>query len=91
MTNAITFQRFMYDNNIDWVDLDFDDLLYMLHKIQGTSIGFMLLKQPPRARNQLKRVAKLDWTPEYGDDLESCWLLLSDIYIQVIQNHSTLF
>ncbi|KAL5032124.1 hypothetical protein BDV3_000718 [Batrachochytrium dendrobatidis] len=50
--------------------------------IYGTSVGFMLLKQPPRARNQLKRIAKMEWTIEYGDDLERCWLLLSDIYIQ---------
>eukprot|EP00842_Homolaphlyctis_polyrhiza_P002570 jgi/Hompol1/3313/HPOL_000546-RA len=42
----------------------------------------MLLKQPPRARNQLKRVVKTDWTSENGDDLERCWLLLADIYIQ---------
>ncbi|KAL2917694.1 hypothetical protein HK105_202567 [Polyrhizophydium stewartii] len=50
--------------------------------IYGTSVGFMLLKQPPRARNQLKRVAKFEWTSEFGDDLEKCWLLLADIYIQ---------
>jgi tetratricopeptide repeat protein 21B len=42
----------------------------------------MLLKQTPRARTQLKRVAKIEWNIEMGDDLENCWLLLSDIYIQ---------
>ncbi|KAI8924973.1 hypothetical protein BC831DRAFT_463081 [Entophlyctis helioformis] len=50
--------------------------------IYGTSVGFMLLKQPPRARNQLKRVSKTEWTSDTGDDLERCWLLLADIYIQ---------
>ncbi|KAJ1339322.1 hypothetical protein BSLG_006056 [Batrachochytrium salamandrivorans] len=44
--------------------------------IECTSVGFMLLKQPPRARNQLKRIAaKMEWTIEYGDDLERCWIL----------------
>ncbi|KAH6596442.1 hypothetical protein BASA50_005148 [Batrachochytrium salamandrivorans] len=50
--------------------------------IYCTSVGFMLLNQPPRARNQLKRVAKMEWTIEFGDDVEKCWLLLADIYIQ---------
>ena len=43
----------------------------------------MLLKQPPRARNQLKRLAKMDWAMEYADEFERAWLLLADIYIQV--------
>ncbi len=42
----------------------------------------MLLKQSPRARNQLKRVSKIDWSKENGEDLEKCWILLADIYIQ---------
>lgn len=50
--------------------------------IYGSSVGYMLLKQPPRARNQLKRAAKIAWSQEFGDDLEKCWLLLADIYIQ---------
>ncbi|KAI8899995.1 hypothetical protein BC833DRAFT_583602 [Globomyces pollinis-pini] len=50
--------------------------------IYGTSVAFMLLKQTPRARNQLKRVSKMEWTREFGDDIEKCWLLLADIYIQ---------
>ena len=42
----------------------------------------MLLKQSPRARNQLKRVSKIEWSKKYGEDLERCWILLADIYIQ---------
>ena len=42
----------------------------------------MVLKQAPRARNQLKRVAKAQWTMADGEYLEKCWLLLGDIYIQ---------
>jgi len=43
----------------------------------------MLLKQPPRARNQLKRVTKLEWTEEFSNEFEKCWLLLADLYIKV--------
>jgi tetratricopeptide (TPR) repeat protein len=50
--------------------------------IYGTAVGFMLLKQTPRARNQLKRLSKNEWNSEFGDELEKSWLLLADIYIQ---------
>ena len=29
----------------------------------GSAIAFMILKQTPRARNQLKRIAKMPWNP----------------------------
>ncbi|KND02289.1 uncharacterized protein SPPG_02764 [Spizellomyces punctatus DAOM BR117] len=48
----------------------------------GMAVGYMLLKQPPRARNQLKRIAKMEWTSELADDFERSWILLADIYIQ---------
>ncbi|KAI9362925.1 hypothetical protein DFJ73DRAFT_542372 [Zopfochytrium polystomum] len=48
----------------------------------GISIAHMLLKQPPRARNHLKRIAKMDWTVEFADDFERGWLLLADVHIQ---------
>ncbi|KAI9090531.1 hypothetical protein DFS34DRAFT_653976 [Phlyctochytrium arcticum] len=48
----------------------------------GMAIGYMLSKQPPRARNQLKRILKADWTMELADDFEKAWILLADIYIQ---------
>ncbi|KAJ3271657.1 Tetratricopeptide repeat protein 21B [Terramyces sp. JEL0728] len=48
--------------------------------LYGTSVGFLLLKQTPRARNQLKRISKMEWSP--NKQIEKCWLLLSDIYIQ---------
>lgn len=38
--------------------------------------------QTPRARNQLKRVAKSIWNFEDAEYLERCWLLLADIYVQ---------
>lgn len=50
---------------------------------KGMAIGYMLLKQPPRARNQLKRIAKMEWSSDLADDFERSWILLADIYIQV--------
>ncbi|CAL8321389.1 unnamed protein product [Merluccius merluccius] len=41
----------------------------------------MILKQPPRARNQLKRIAKMTWSVADADEFEKSWLLLADIYI----------
>ncbi|KAJ1557716.1 Tetratricopeptide repeat protein 21B, partial [Nowakowskiella sp. JEL0078] len=48
----------------------------------GLAVAHMLLKQPPKARNQLKRIAKMDWSPEFSEYFEKSWLLLADIYIQ---------
>lgn len=48
----------------------------------GMATAYMILKQTPKARNQLKRVAKMDWYAEDADDFEKCWLLLADVYIQ---------
>uniref|UniRef100_A0A8C7G3G7 Tetratricopeptide repeat protein 21B n=1 Tax=Oncorhynchus kisutch TaxID=8019 RepID=A0A8C7G3G7_ONCKI len=44
--------------------------------------AFMLLKQTPRARNQLKRLTKVEWSWELSEDLETAWLLLADVYIK---------
>lgn len=46
------------------------------------SQAYMLLKQVPKARTQLKRLCKAPWTPAEADDLEKSWLLLADIYCQ---------
>ncbi|XP_007539386.1 tetratricopeptide repeat protein 21B isoform X1 [Erinaceus europaeus] len=48
----------------------------------GMATAYMLLKQNPRARNQLKRIAKMNWNPIDAEDFEKSWLLLADIYIQ---------
>ncbi|PVD35924.1 hypothetical protein C0Q70_02893 [Pomacea canaliculata] len=50
--------------------------------LYGMAAAYMVLKQTPRARNQLKRVAKSSWTIQDAEDLEKSWLLLADIYIQ---------
>jgi tetratricopeptide repeat protein 21B len=43
----------------------------------------MLLKQQPKARNNLKRIAKMNATAEHADEFERAFLLLSDVYIEV--------
>ncbi|EDO49516.1 predicted protein, partial [Nematostella vectensis] len=48
----------------------------------GMATAYMYLKQTPRARNQLKRIAKMNWTFEESEEFERSWLLLADIYIQ---------
>ncbi|XP_030886592.1 tetratricopeptide repeat protein 21B [Leptonychotes weddellii] len=48
----------------------------------GMATAYMILKQTPRARNQLKRIAKMNWNPIDAEDFEKGWLLLADIYIQ---------
>lgn len=44
--------------------------------------AYMILKQTPKARNQLKRIAKMNWNPIDAEEFEKSWLLLADIYIQ---------
>lgn len=48
----------------------------------GLAIAHMMVKQVPRARNQLKIASKLPWIAEQSMEFEKTWLLLSDIYIQ---------
>ncbi|XP_027204714.2 tetratricopeptide repeat protein 21B-like isoform X2 [Dermatophagoides pteronyssinus] len=50
--------------------------------IYGMAMAYMTLKQTPKARNQLKRIAKNNWKYSEGDYLEKAWLLLADIHIQ---------
>uniref|UniRef100_A0A2K5RPC0 Tetratricopeptide repeat domain 21A n=1 Tax=Cebus imitator TaxID=2715852 RepID=A0A2K5RPC0_CEBIM len=44
--------------------------------------AYVFLKQIPKARMQLKRLAKAPWMLSEADDLEKSWLLLADIYCQ---------
>uniref|UniRef100_A0A674KDX6 Tetratricopeptide repeat domain 21B n=1 Tax=Terrapene triunguis TaxID=2587831 RepID=A0A674KDX6_9SAUR len=48
----------------------------------GMATAYMILKQTPRARNQLKRISKMNWNPIDAEEFEKSWLLLADIYIQ---------
>ncbi|KAF7995437.1 hypothetical protein HCN44_006544 [Aphidius gifuensis] len=48
----------------------------------GLATAHILLKQVPRARTHLKRVAKNLWTFEDAEYLERCWLMLANIYVQ---------
>ncbi|KAL0593486.1 Tetratricopeptide repeat protein 21A [Plecturocebus cupreus] len=44
--------------------------------------AYVFLKQIPKARMQLKHLAKVPWMLSEADDLEKSWLLLADIYCQ---------
>ncbi|XP_036594734.1 tetratricopeptide repeat protein 21A isoform X2 [Trichosurus vulpecula] len=44
--------------------------------------AYMILKQIPKARTQLKRLAKAPWALTDAEDLEKSWILLADIYCQ---------
>lgn len=44
--------------------------------------AYIILKQVPRARNQLKRLGKTPWVSRYSGELEKGWILLADVYIQ---------
>lgn len=39
-------------------------------------------KQPQRARNVLKIIAKTSWQFEEAEYLERCWLMLAEHYVQ---------
>jgi len=45
------------------------------------SQAYLMLKQAPKARNHLKRVAKIPFAAELVDDFERGWLMLADVYI----------
>lgn len=47
----------------------------------GLATAYMLTKQQPKARNQLKRIAKMPYDQSLADDFERSYLLLADIYV----------
>jgi tetratricopeptide repeat protein 21B len=53
-----------------------------LPALLGMSTTFMLEKSTTKARNALKRIAKMPYSHELADDFERGYLLLADIYIQ---------
>ncbi|XP_060983796.1 tetratricopeptide repeat protein 21A isoform X1 [Dama dama] len=63
---------------IEMAQAEKDSIPALLAMAQACS----LLKQVPKARTQLKRLAKAPWTLAEADDLERSWLLLADIYCQ---------
>ncbi|RLN88750.1 hypothetical protein BBJ28_00009806 [Nothophytophthora sp. Chile5] len=60
---------------LESVDRDFVPALL------GLATAYMLTKQQPKARNQLKRIAKMPYDQTLADDFERSYLLLADIYI----------
>ena len=53
-----------------------------LPALLGMSTTFMLEKSTTKARNALKRIAKMPYSHELADEFERGYLLLADIYIQ---------
>ncbi|VDM95115.1 unnamed protein product [Thelazia callipaeda] len=47
----------------------------------GAAQAYIIFKQVPKAKAQLKRVLNYTWTLQDADYLEKCWLLLAGIYI----------
>jgi tetratricopeptide repeat protein 21B len=45
------------------------------------SVAHMALRQAPKARNQLRRLVKMEWRIDRAPEFERGWLLLSHIYI----------
>ncbi|RHY26925.1 hypothetical protein DYB32_007158 [Aphanomyces invadans] len=43
--------------------------------------AYMLAKQQPKARNQLKRIAKMNYDSTIADEFERSYILLADIYV----------
>lgn len=48
------------------------------------AMAYLIVKQVPRARNILKRLGKTPWIAQYSEELEKGWILLADVFIQVI-------
>lgn len=59
------------------LEKDKDNLPAML----GVSTAYMIEKAPNKARNYLKRMAKMPYNQEYAEEFESAYLMLADIYI----------
>ncbi|XP_017846384.1 tetratricopeptide repeat protein 21B-like [Drosophila busckii] len=53
----------------------------MVPIVYAMASALIQLKQIQRAKNQLKRIARLTWYYEDAEYLERSWLLLADIYI----------
>eukprot|EP00002_Diphylleia_rotans_P017871 TRINITY_DN3468_c0_g1_i2.p1 TRINITY_DN3468_c0_g1~~TRINITY_DN3468_c0_g1_i2.p1 ORF type:complete len:725 (-),score=154.22 TRINITY_DN3468_c0_g1_i2:184-2358(-) len=46
------------------------------------STAHLLQKQQPKARNHLKRIAKMEFNPQENEEFERSWLMLAEIYIE---------
>jgi len=46
------------------------------------STGFMMLKQSPKARNNLKRIIKMPFHEKESAEFERAWLMLAEVYME---------
>lgn len=58
-----------------------EDLTSSVGPILGMTTALVLLKQTQRAKNNLKKLARVTWNFEEAEYLERSWLLLANIYI----------
>ncbi|XP_046806712.1 tetratricopeptide repeat protein 21B-like [Lucilia cuprina] len=58
-----------------------DEFQCSVGPILGMATGLVQLKQTQRAKNHLKRLARVSWNFEEAEYLERSWLLLADIYV----------
>mmetsp|Transcript_24287 Transcript_24287/g.74888 ORF Transcript_24287/g.74888 Transcript_24287/m.74888 type:complete len:387 (+) Transcript_24287:761-1921(+) len=71
------------------IDKAMQIFIYILEKekdylpaLLGMSIAFMLEQSTTKARNALKRIAKMPYSHELADEFEHGYLLLAEIYIE---------
>lgn len=48
----------------------------------AVAVVFMIQGHTTKARNQLKRIAKMNYLTEMADDFEKSWLMLASIYVE---------
>jgi len=72
-------------DNINRAMVSFTDVLENekdnLPAMLGVSTAYMIEKAPNKARNYLKRIAKLPYNQEFAEEFEKAYLMLADIYI----------
>lgn len=71
------------------IDLAMSNFISMLEEekdylpaLLGMSTAFMLEQAPNKARNALKRIAKMPYTTDMADEFEQSYLLLADLYVE---------
>lgn len=50
--------------------------------------AFQVMKQTPKVKSNLKRVAKMEFDQRYAEDFENGWLMLAEMYIGNNKNES---
>jgi tetratricopeptide repeat protein 21B len=73
-------------NFIDMLEEDQD----YLPAILGMATGYMVEKNQHKARNLLKRVAKMELSTRDGEDFTKANLLLAKFYVDKVRSHASI-